>query len=93
MSQSRNASAGQRLSKTSIYMLVKALLNQLDIKNSTHGFRHRFITDLIDTNANLMAVKKLSRHSNLNMLNVYYDENQDIADADSLLSNLKYKLV
>ena len=92
VSQSNNQS-GSRLTEVSLYRLVKSLLDELGIVNSLHGFRHRFITDLIDTGAGLMQVKKMSRHRGIDMLQVYYDESQDISDADKLLNSLSYQLV
>ncbi|MCY3853809.1 MAG: tyrosine-type recombinase/integrase [Thaumarchaeota archaeon] len=92
VSQSNNQ-AGSRLTEVSLYRLVKGLLNKLKIANSTHGFRHRFITDLIDKGFTLMQVKKVSRHSNIEMLNTYYDEVKDIEIVDEMLGSVDYQLV
>ena len=92
VSQSNN-SAGKRLSKKSIYNLVKGLLNELNIDNACHGFRHHFITALIDNGFELMRVIKLSRHTSIDMMQVYYDEVNDIERADELLNSLDYQLV
>lgn len=72
-SESNNAN-GQRLTTRSIRLLVKDILNELDIESSTHGFRHYFTTTMIKGyKGDLLAVAHYTRHKSLEMLQVYND--------------------
>ena len=72
-SESNNAN-GQRLTTRSIRLLVKQILTELDIDNSTHGFRHYFTTTMIKGyKGDLLAVTHYTRHKSLEMLQVYND--------------------
>jgi len=72
-SESNNAN-GQRLTTRSIRLLVKDILNELDIDSSTHGFRHYFTTTMIKGyKGDLLAVAHYTRHKSLEMLQVYND--------------------
>ena len=72
-SESRNA-YGQRLTTRGIRLLVKDVLTELDIDNSTHGFRHYFTTAMIKGyKGDLLAVAHYTRHKSLAMLQVYND--------------------
>lgn len=73
-SESHNRT-GERLTTRSIRKIVKGVLNQLDIQNSTHGFRHYFTTNMIrNYKGDLLAVAHYTRHRNLEMLQVYNDQ-------------------
>ena len=64
-----------RLTTRSIRKIVKGVLDQLDIHNSTHGFRHYFTTNLIKNyKGDLLTVAHYTRHRNLEMLQVYNDQ-------------------
>lgn len=52
---------------------VKDLTIPLGIKKTVHGFRHYYITTLLQT-LKIKDVRKFSRHKNLEMLVVYDDE-------------------
>lgn len=70
-----NFSSGSRLTTKSIREIIKKVLNELDIDGSTHGFRHFFITKLINSyKGELLTVSKYSRHRSIQMLEVYNDE-------------------
>lgn len=70
-----NNSHGSRLTTKSIREIIKQVLITLEIDGSTHGFRHFFITKLIKSyKGELLTVSKYSRHSNIQMLEVYNDE-------------------
>lgn len=72
-SESNNAS-GQRITTRSVRQLVKSVLDELDIDNSTHGFRHYFTTAMIKGyKGDLLAVAHYTRHKSLEMLQVYND--------------------
>ena len=73
-SESHNRT-GERLTTRSIRKIVKGVLDQLDIQNSTHGFRHYFTTNLIKNyKGDLLTVAHYTRHRNLEMLQVYNDQ-------------------
>ncbi|SOD19769.1 tyrosine-type recombinase/integrase [Pedobacter xixiisoli] len=66
---------GNRLTTKSIGAIIKALLNDLDIDGTTHGFRHFFTTKLIKNyKGELLTVSKYTRHRSIQMLEVYNDE-------------------
>lgn len=70
-----NNSHGSRLTTKSIREIIKQVLSTLEIDGSTHGFRHFFITKLIKSyKGELLSVSKYSRHSSIQMLEVYNDE-------------------
>lgn len=72
-SESNNAN-GQRITTRSIRQLVKDVLIELDIDNSTHGFRHYFTTTMIKGyKGDLLAVAHYTRHKSIEMLQVYND--------------------
>lgn len=68
-------SSGQRLSTRGLRQIFQDLLKSLDIQKATHGTRHYFTTELIKHfKSELTTVAKFTRHSNLEMLQVYNDE-------------------
>lgn len=73
ISNSNNNQNG-RLSTKSIRNIVTAFLKNLNIDNSTHGFRHYFTTKLIELFSNdLLTVAKFTRHKSVETLQVYND--------------------
>lgn len=63
-----------RLSTKSIRYIVKSFLKDLNIKKSTHGFRHFFVTKLVQNyNGDLLRISQYTRHKSLEMLQVYND--------------------
>jgi len=70
-----NHCRGQRITTKSIREIIKQAFKNLDIDGTVHGFRHFFITKLIKAyKGELLTVSKYSRHSSIQMLEVYNDE-------------------
>ncbi len=63
----------ERLTTRSIKNVFEKIFNLLNIEKSTHGFRHFFITKLLQK-FDVRDVRKFSRHKSLEMLIVYDDE-------------------
>lgn len=63
----------ERITTMTVKREIQPLLTQLNITKSVHGFRHFFITSLLQK-LDVRDVRKFSRHSNLEMLIVYDDE-------------------
>lgn len=79
-SQSNN-SKNKRLTTRALRDIVKEVLNGLEIKKTTHGFRHYFTTTLIKTyKGDLLEVAQYTRHKSLEMLQVYNDNINRKAD-------------
>lgn len=79
-----NRAYGERLTTLSLRRTVKGVLKQLDIENSTHGFRHYFTTNMIKNyHGDLLKVAHYTRHRRLDMLQVY----NDALDAEQDLPN------
>ena len=69
-----NNSLNARLTTRAIRKLIKQVLDQLDIHNSVHGFRHYFTTTMVKHyKGDLLTVAHYTRHKNLEMLQVYND--------------------
>ena len=65
---------GERMSESGLRKYVKTIFGKLDIENCTHGFRHFFVTTLLEaTNGNIGIVKKFSRHKSTVALEMYDD--------------------
>jgi integrase/recombinase XerC len=64
---------GGRISQRSIQKIVKKLLVDTATKEglSVHSFRHSFATHLLDSGANLIAIKELLGHTSLSTTQVY----------------------
>lgn len=78
-------SGGQRLSTRGLRQMFQDLLKSLDIQKTTHGTRHYFTTELIKHfKSELTTVAKFTRHSSLEMLQVYNDEILDSSKAQEL---------
>jgi len=79
-SQSNN-SKNKRLTTRTIRDIIKEVLDTLEIKKTTHGFRHYFTTTLIKTyKGDLLEVAQYTRHKSLEMLQVYNDNINRKAD-------------
>ncbi len=63
----------ERLSTMTIKREMGELFEKLNISKTTHGFRHYFITKLLE-NLDVRDARKFSRHKSLEMLIVYDDE-------------------
>ena len=69
-----NRAYGERLTTLSLRRIVKGVLRDLGVENSTHGFRHYFTTNLIKNyKGDLLTVAHYTRHRRLDMLQVYND--------------------
>jgi len=76
-----NNSQGKRISARGLRFIIKRVLKELDIKKTAHGFRHYFTTKLIQRyKGDLLEVARYTRHSSLEMLQVYNDNIQRKAD-------------
>jgi integrase len=86
-------SGGERLSTRGLRMIFQNLLKVLEINRTTHGARHFFTTELIKHfKSDLTTVAKFTRHSNLEMLNVYNDELIGIKSMEIFRSMFNYKI-
>lgn len=63
----------QHLSTRTIKREFESLLKDLDINKTVHGFRHFYVTTLLQ-NFDVRDARKFSRHQSLEMLVVYDDE-------------------
>lgn len=63
----------QRITTMTIKREIGRLTSELGIHKTVHGFRHYFITTLLNK-MDVRDVRKFSRHKNLEMLIVYDDE-------------------
>lgn len=73
ISQSNN-NRGKRLTTRALRGIVKSFLSELGIEKVVHGFRHYFTTTLVKNyKGDLLQVAKYTRHSSLEMLQVYND--------------------
>ncbi len=68
---------GQCLSTRTIQREFESLLGDLNINRTVHGFRHFYITTLLQ-NFDVRDARKFSRHKSLEML-IVYDDELDIA--------------
>ncbi len=69
-----NNRKNQRLTSIGFKKIINKLFTELNIDKTIHGFRHYFTTKLIKTyKGDLLEVANYTRHSNLEMLQVYND--------------------
>lgn len=69
-----NHARNTRLTTRTIRRLVKDVFKQVGIDKNTHGLRHYFTTQLIQTyKSDLLEVARYTRHRSLEMLQVYDD--------------------
>jgi integrase/recombinase XerC len=68
-----------RLSGSGIHAVVKRLGTKAGIKTRPHALRHSAITTALDqTNGDVRAVQRFSRHKDIRVLTVYDDHRQDL---------------
>ena len=83
---------GRRLTTRAVYLLVQKYCNLAGVKKtmSPHRIRHSSITAALDaTDGNVRQVQKLSRHTNINTLIIYYDNRQNAqAEVTALLDGM-----
>jgi integrase len=76
-----NNNKNNRITTRAVRDIVKAMLKELGIEKTTHGFRHYFTTTLIKTyKGDLLEVAQYTRHRSLEMLQVYNDAIKKEAD-------------
>ena len=70
----RGTTAGERLTERGFRKIFECVLLGLGIDRSAHGFRHFFVTLLLEaTNGNIGIVKQFSRHKSTAALVMYDD--------------------
>src|SRR5262245_24777865 len=69
-----------RLTGAAVYAVVRQLGEGAGIRARPHGLRHAAITEALDlTGGDVRQVQRFSRHRNLNTLQRYDDNRQDLA--------------
>ncbi|AMP98340.1 integrase [Pedobacter cryoconitis] len=70
---------GSRLSRISVFTMIKALATAIGLKKSIspHTFRHSFATHLIEGGADLRAVQEMLGHSSITTTEVYTHLDKD----------------
>lgn len=70
---------GTRLSRISVFTMIKSLADQIGLKKSIspHTFRHSFATHLIEGGADLRAVQEMLGHSSITTTEVYTHLDRD----------------
>ena len=75
---------GKRLTTRGLRLIVKNLLHEVEVEKTVHGFRHYFTTTLVKSyQSDLLRVAHYTRHRNIEMLQVYNDDQtnkQDLAN-------------
>lgn len=85
--------SGERLSTGGLRLIFQNLLKELGISRTVHGSRHYFTTELIKHfKSDLTTVARFTRHSSLEMLQVYNDEILDEARHKELTVVFDYTL-
>ena len=80
-----NRKSNLKLSLMTLNREFNKLFLSIGIKKNIHGFRHFFITTLLN-NLDVRTVRKFSRHKNLEML-IVYDDEIDIRNKTSQVFN------
>lgn len=64
---------GSRLSRVSVFLIIKALAQKAGIKKniSPHTFRHSFATHLVEGGADLRAVQEMLGHESITTTEIY----------------------
>lgn len=72
---------GKRLTTRGLRLIVKNLLHGVQIEKTVHGFRHYFTTTLVKSyQSDLLRVAHYTRHRNIEMLQVYNDNQTNKQD-------------
>lgn len=70
----KGTTTGEQLTERGFRKIWNTVFDALDIDRSTHGFRHFFVTKMLEaTNGNTGIVKQFSRHKNIITVNRYDD--------------------
>jgi integrase len=76
-----NNSRDKRITTRALRGIIKAILTELKIDKTTHGFRHYFTSKLIETyKGDLLEVARYTRHKNIETLQIYNDNIKRKAD-------------
>jgi integrase/recombinase XerD len=70
---------GAKLSRVSVFLLIKGLAEKIGLKKSIspHTFRHSFATHLIEGGADLRAVQEMLGHSSITTTEIYTHLDRD----------------
>ncbi|MBS1542286.1 MAG: site-specific tyrosine recombinase XerD [Bacteroidetes bacterium] len=71
--------AGRRISRVSVFLIIKALAKNIGLKKtiSPHTFRHSFATHLIEGGADLRAVQEMLGHESITTTEIYTHLDRD----------------
>lgn len=71
--------AGRKISRVSIFLIIKALAEKIGLKKSIspHTFRHSFATHLIEGGADLRAVQEMLGHESITTTEIYTHLDRD----------------
>jgi len=86
---SATSGRGRRITGKAIWRMTTKLGNQVGTKARPHGFRHAAITEALNqTNGNVQAVQRFSRHKDVRVVLTYDDNRKDLGGRISnLLAN------
>ena len=71
--------AGKKISRVSIFLIIKALAEKIGLRKtiSPHTFRHSFATHLIEGGADLRAVQEMLGHESITTTEIYTHLDRD----------------
>lgn len=71
--------AGRKISRVSVFLIIKALAAEIGLKKSIspHTFRHSFATHLIEGGADLRAVQEMLGHESITTTEIYTHLDRD----------------
>lgn len=70
----KGTTTGEKLTERGFRKIFDTVFDALQIDRSTHGFRHFFVTRMLEaTNGNIGIVKQFSRHKSIQALMMYDD--------------------
>jgi integrase len=70
----KGTTIGEKLTERGFRKIWDAIFKELKINRTVHGFRHYFVTTMLEeTNGNIGIVKKFSRHQSTEALTMYDD--------------------
>lgn len=71
--------SGRKISRVSIFLIIKALAKKIGLKKSIspHTFRHSFATHLIEGGADLRAVQEMLGHESITTTEIYTHLDRD----------------
>jgi integrase/recombinase XerD len=71
--------AGRKISRVTVFLIIKALASKIGLKKriSPHTFRHSFATHLIEGGADLRAVQEMLGHESITTTEIYTHLDRD----------------